>query len=465
MSAAKRPHPSATESFLRELLTATRDAAVVEGLDGQMLAVNPEFLALIGWTEAYKGQSLDELVTLWRSKVSRPQVLDDYFWDCRKGDSPLPTAELEPHPGLLLYAQCITTRAIEGAPCRLWFFREYRNSAQGWVTHEVKHPLNAVLGLSERLAKTAALASSSEETHTLVQGLKLSSKQLLSVLTDHSTPEWVNLQVFLKEMELLNHDRFRQRGLEFLVDAPDRPGLQLWLDPTRLRQILDNLLANALEFTHKGWVALRVVDQGDVWSFAVEDTGVGISAHRQKDLLKTDTGLGLLICRTLAQHLGGTLQVESELGHGSKFTVSIPNLADRSCEETEKGITLLVADDEKMVHLLVQSFLKGLPVTILEANDGFEAVEIWMAHRPDIVLMDLRMPKLSGLEAARRIYSFDPNSSTKILAMSGVRPAEGELVGGRRLWSGSLEKPFTQQELIRFLSKFVTLCHDRESGS
>lgn len=454
-----------TETFLRELMTSTRDGAVVEGLDGQMWAVNPEFLVLIGWTEPYQGQPLTELVAHWKTRVARPQVLENYFQDCWNREGSVSATELEPHPGLLLYSQCLFTRAIEGAPCRIWFFREYRSTTQAWLTHEVKHPLNAVLGLAERLAKAATQSASSEETQNLVRGLRLSSKQLHAVLGDQSSPEWVDLGVFLDEISLLNQERFRRRGLEFHVDAPLKPGLQLWFDPVRLRQILDNLLANALEFTHKGWVALRVAHQGDSWSFSVEDTGVGVPLTKQRDLLKSDTGQGLLICRTLAHRLGGALSMESDPGHGSRFTVSIPDVAARSCQEAECGITLLVADDEKTIHLLIQSFLKGFSVTLLEASDGAEAVELWMAHRPDLILMDLRMPKLSGLEAARRIFTFDPSSSTKILAMSGVRPAEGELVGGRRLWSGYLEKPFTQHELVRLLSKHVTLRGEKELGS
>lgn len=455
---------SPAELFFRELLTATPDAAVVEGLDGQVLAVNPGFLNLVNWTTPYQGQSLDDLLVLWQSNVARPEVLEDYFRNCRAAEASVAPAELEPQPGVLLYAQCLLTRAIRSVPCRIWFFREYRNTSHAWVTHEVKHPLNAILGVAERLAKSAAVASTSEEAQHLVQGLRLSSRQLLAVLTDQSSPEWVNLKDFLEEISLLNRERFRHRGLEFLVDAPGLD-VQLWVDPVRLRQILDNLLGNALEFTSKGWVALRVVDQGGAWSFSVEDTGVGIALSRQKDLLKTDAGLGLLICRTLAGRLGGALAFESEPGHGSKFTLSLPGLVARPAQERERNISILVADDEKMIHLLIQSFLKGLPVTILEAHDGAEAVEVWMAHRPDLVLMDLRMPKLSGVEAARRIYTFDPTSPTKILAMSGMRPAEGELIGGRRLWSGYLEKPFTQQELLRLVTRFVTLKGEKEPGA
>jgi CheY-like chemotaxis protein len=125
----------------------------------------------------------------------------------------------------------------------------------------------------------------------------------------------------------------------------------------------------------------------------------------------------------------------------------------------------LIADDERTNHLLVRGFLRGSPVTLWEANDGLQAVELWKSKKPSAILMDLRMPGLSGLEAARRIRALDPRGSTRLLAMSATKPSEIELAEGRPLWSGYLEKPFSKQDLLKFLSKHLTIVDDSAKSS
>jgi CheY-like chemotaxis protein len=119
-------------------------------------------------------------------------------------------------------------------------------------------------------------------------------------------------------------------------------------------------------------------------------------------------------------------------------------------------MTILVADDERTNYLLVQGFLRGTPITILTAGDGLEAVELWKAHRPQVVLMDLRMPTLSGLEAARRIQTLDTRQETRLLAMSATRMSPAEAFEGRDVWSGFLEKPFAKKDFLKFLSNHLT---------
>jgi len=327
----------------------------------------------------------------------------------------------------------------------------------------------------------------------------VASKHLQAVLGDlldlsrlesgvvETHPEWVPLASFLEDIDALYRSRFRRRSLEFLVDAPNCANVEIWIDPGRLTQILGNLLSNSLRFTKRGWVALRVGHKGKSCEFVVEDSGVGIPLDQQKTIFEPfvqkqgqaahqfgGSGLGLAISKTLAQSLGGQIDLESDPGHGSRFTISFPSMGVRSapgpqdCIPTpvlSSGATILVADDERTNHLLVRGFLRASSIGLLEAHDGIQAVEVWKTKRPQVILMDLRMPGLSGLEAARRIRALDPRGTTKLLAMSATKPSLIEQAEGRSLWSGYLEKPFTKQDLLKFLSKHLTIVDDSAKSS
>ncbi len=154
-------------------------------------------------------------------------------------------------------------------------------------------------------------------------------------------PEWMNLLSFLEDLDDLFRTRFRRRGLEFLVEPPTGPVVELWIDPGRLSQILNNLLSNALRFTKRGWVALRVVQRGSSWEFSVEDSESAFRPISEEPFLspsfrsrvRSRTTLEaqprLAICRTLAQSLDGRLGLESDVGSGSRFTLTFDHLQSR----------------------------------------------------------------------------------------------------------------------------------------
>lgn len=487
--------PNQASPILQALLASSREAMVAETSSGQLVAVNQRFLDLVGWKGAFAGRSLDDLLAAWGSRSHQPHLLEDYFRTSRKDPARAGCRELQPHPGQVLEARCLSFEGSQGERVQLWMLREGRSSALAWVSHEIRNPLNAVLGFSELLTE-ALTTHESEAVKTSLRGLRVGTKQLQAVLGDlldlsrlesgvvETRPEWVDLPQFLGDLDTLFRTRHRRRGLEFVIDAPCAECMELWIDPSRLAQILGNLLSNSLRFTKRGWVALRVLRQGEGWEFVVEDSGVGIPHDQQRTIFEPfvqrqgqnsgGTGLGLAICRTLAQGLGGSLGLESEPGHGSRFSLTFPRLKSRSltgaCSDDEAPsppgeATLLIADDERTNHLLVRGFLRDSEITLWEANDGLQAVELWKAKRPRAILMDLRMPGLSGLEAAKRIRALDPRGSTRLLAMSATKPSEIELAEGRPLWSGYLEKPFSRQDLLKFLSKHLTIVDDSAKSS
>ncbi len=476
-----------TEAILRAILSASHEAVIAEDGQGKVIAINARFLEMIGWSGEYKAQPMDDLISSWASRIGHPHDLEAYFASCRSASPPEGSVELQPNSGHVIEARFVLLPGTE-ARYRLWIFQEWRTSALAWVSHEIKNPLNAVLGFSELL--TEALGTeASEPVKASLRGLRIGAKHLQTVLGDlldlsrlesgvvEAHPEWTNVSTLLEDLDDLFRTRFRRRNLEFVVTPPPGSPTEILIDAGRLSQILTNLLSNALRFTKRGWVALRVTHKAEGWEFVVEDSGVGIPVDQQKVIFEPfiqqqgqksqkfgGAGLGLAICRTLAQSLGGHLGLESDPGAGSRFSVIFDHLESRplmgaasdAAASALPRTTILVADDERTNYLLVQGFLRGTPVTILTAGDGQEAVELWKTHRPQVVLMDLRMPTLSGLEAARRIRALDTRQETRLLAMSATRMSPAEAFEGRAVWSGFLEKPFAKKDFLKFLSNHLT---------
>jgi CheY-like chemotaxis protein len=232
------------------------------------------------------------------------------------------------------------------------------------------------------------------------------------------------------------------KGVRLLVEVePDAPA-HCVTDPTRIRQVLLNLLANAVKFTERGTVTLRVAGRSDLLRFVVRDTGIGIdeeqfarvfSAFEQADTSTTrrfgGTGLGLAICKRIVDLMGGTISVASRLGEGSEFTVEVPcGIApavaatagahdDVNGSGTRRGarltgLRILLAEDNEVNQLVVQAMLRHEGPEIVTVGDGRLAVEQVRragAGAFDLVLMDIQMPVMDGYEATRLVHEIDPD--------------------------------------------------------
>ncbi|MBS4077006.1 MULTISPECIES: response regulator [Pseudomonas] len=363
------------------------------------------------------------------------------------------------------------------------------------MSHELRTPMNGVLGMLQLLETTemteeqveyAALASESTE-HLL----KVINDILDFSRIERSELELEHIPFNLAELISACAQSFQhsavQRGLALNLRVPeDMRGLQVQGDPTRIRQILVNLVGNALKFTEQGRVSIEAqwqsLDHELLWfTCSVRDSGIGISseslelmfnAFQQADSSISrrygGTGLGLPIARTLAERMGGTLRAQSEEGRGSVFTLEIPLALSKQAlpqltaprtlngDGHGEGRNVLLVEDNPVNQTVIEAMLRSLGFTVSVATDGAQAVRSAEENDFEVILMDCRLPIIDGYEATRQIRCLPGRTDVPIIALTA-----NALQGDREtcLQAGMndyLAKPFKRNDLQQILQRWVS---------
>ena len=357
------------------------------------------------------------------------------------------------------------------------------------MSHEIRTPLNAIEGFSRVIAET----DSTEERMKYLEIIESNNNRLMSLINeilDLSRVESGEIVIKKAPVDLANLCNSIQQLFKFR--CPDTVTLK-WSKPTmpvtmntdenRLTQVLSNLISNALKHTPKGSVdyGYELIDDGQIIQFYVQDTGSGIAPEFIEHIFETYAsqdaeqqkgyGLGLALCRIIVEKMGGHIAVESTVGKGSRFTFELPfhgsiggmstsnrtttnvralRVSNRPDEKSLK--TILVAEDEESNFELVRIVLQKR-YRLLRAHNGIEAVTMNEDEHPDLILMDIRMPEMNGLDATRIIK--EVNHSTPVVALSAYAFDENIREAMNAGCDAFLAKPFRVEDLIEICAKYI----------
>jgi signal transduction histidine kinase/ABC-type amino acid transport substrate-binding protein/CheY-like chemotaxis protein len=320
------------------------------------------------------------------------------------------------------------------------------------MTHELRTPLNAVLGYAQFLQKDPSVTETQKERLKIIQKSGDHLLSLINDILDISKIESGRIEIgcgdfqlhdFLNNIASMFQIRAEQKDIGFHYEASSQLPDYVRGDEIRIRQILINILGNAVKFTEKGSVTFRADHKNGRIYFEIKDTGPGIEVHELEKIFEPfhqtgsylkkneGTGLGLSISRKLAELMGGSLTAQSRPGEGAVFRVELELLPVCSAEniplpESSSDIIdytgmrrkVLIVDDIELNRLLLSDLLIPLGFAVYEADNGQNAVETAKELKPDLILMDLLMPGLDGFGATRQIRAFSPPIQTVILAIS-----------------------------------------------
>ncbi|MEK8021971.1 MAG: ATP-binding protein [Candidatus Parabeggiatoa sp.] len=367
------------------------------------------------------------------------------------------------------------------------------------MSHELRTPLNGILGYTQILKRAKNLNVHQQEGIDIIQR---SGEYLLTLISDildiskieagkiEIVPYEVNSQQFLNGIAELFEMRAKQKEVAFIYEYSKFLPPGIYVDEKRLRQILINLLGNAIKFTKQGSITFKINYVNEQFHFEVKDTGIGIAKDELDKIFlpfqqsgdqkhqAEGTGLGLSITKKLVDIMEGELTVKSVLGEGSCFLVllNLPIVLDASkvtptdhpiiigyqrkaSEESiqKEPFTILVIDDRWENRMMLENFLSPLGFNILEAEEGIDGINKAQKWHPDLIIMDLMMPKMDGFEATRQIRQTPEIKDIPILAASASVFESHRQESLKAGCNDFVDKPIKDNKLFELIEKYLNL--------
>lgn len=382
----------------------------------------------------------------------------------------------------LLQEKIITEKELVTAKNKAEAMDRLKSSFLASMSHEIRTPLNAIMGFTNILMMSNSGAFSSEAKYYL-SIIKSNSETLLQLISDildlskiesgkiELHHENVNINALLREI-VFSHNLETQKGVYFKILTPLKE-CNIRTDKNRITQVIVNLISNAIKFTDQGTITIGYNVSEQKIEFYVEDTGRGIPKDQIDNIFLSfvkinsfapGSGLGLSICKNIVEQMDGTIEVTSEVGKGSRFSFSIPYISVNNFEippqfaaggvftSNNNDPVILIVEDNESSFMLLSALLKSY--ALLWAEDGVSALDMYYKHKPDLIIMDIRLPKEDGLTTTKKIREVDKR--TPILALTANAYAEDRTNAINAGCNEFITKPVNLPELKELVIKYLS---------
>lgn len=358
------------------------------------------------------------------------------------------------------------------------------------MSHELRTPLNGILGYTQICQKDRSLSEQQKNRIAIIHQCGEHLLTLINDVLDLSKIEARKMELyprefyfndFLESIVEICKIKAEQKGISLIYQPLSSLPKVIWADDKRLRQVLLNLLGNAIKFTETGTIAFKVSYHEQKLHFQVEDSGIGIAAAHLDEIFQPfqqvgensrkpeGTGLGLAISSQLVEMMGGTLQVKSTLGVGSTFWFDLDVSATDSLADTSTALKrtiigvkgdrrkVLIVDDKVTNRSVLVNLLEPIGFDVLEAVDGEDGLNQAQAFQPDVILMDLVMPNLDGFETTRRLRAIPALKDIIVIAISASVFEFDQQQSLKVGCNNFLPKPIREDDLLQMLQKHLKL--------